>query len=283
MAVAARIPSMVISLDSRQIYRGMAIGTAQPTAADRAVVPHRGVAEREIDEPWTAGEAARDAARWMGEAWAEGRLPIVTGGSGLYLQAAIGGFDPDRCPPDPELRSRLEERLRSEGLQALVEELESLSAGASARIDSANPRRVIRAIELLRSGAGAGGDLGREPRALTGPRVVLERPRDALVGRIDARVEAIFAAGLVEETRRLVEQWGDEAMDHLPTVGYDQVRAHLRGECSLDDTIEAVKVATRRYAKRQVTWFRKYGGFEAIDLSDLEAALERVVGLAAGS
>ncbi len=283
MAIAARIPSVIVSLDSRQIYRGMAIGTAQPSPADRAAVPHRGVAEREIDAPWTAGEAARDAARWLRDAWGEGRLPIVTGGSGLYLQAAIGGLDLDRSPPDPALRRRLEEGLRSEGLETLVGQLESLSPGGSKRIDAANPRRVIRAIELLHSGARAGGDLGREPRPMAGPRVVLALPRDALVSRIDARVEAMFEAGLVEETQRLVEEWGDDALARLPTVGYDQVRAHLRGECSLGDTIGAVKAATRRYAKRQMTWFRKYGGFEAIDLSDRGVALERVLELVGDS
>jgi len=277
LKVAARVPATILSFDSRQIYRELEIGTAKPSREERRAVPHRGIDERSIDQPWTAGEAARDARVWLDQVWAAGRLPIVVGGSGLYLQAAFGGLDAGRSPPDPRVRERLEARHRAAGLEPLIEELRRRDPAALERIDRANPRRVLRALELLEAGAEAGGDLRRRRNRLGGPHFLLVLPRPELVRRIDARVEQMFEAGIVAETRGLVERWGEDALARLPTLGYDQVRAHLRGELPLAQAIEAVQVATRRFAKRQMTWFRKYGELEALDLSRPHAALDEVM------
>lgn len=277
LELAERIPIAVVSIDSRQIYRGMDLATAKPSPAERARVPHYGIDSRDLDQPWTPGEAARDVRTWIGESWASGRLPVVTGGSGLYLQAALVGFDSDRKPPDPEQRRLLEERLKRRGLASMVEELRRRDPESARRIDLANPRRVLRALELAAIGASAGGSLQTRPLQLTGPRFLLVRERKDLVERIDRRVEGFFAAGLVDETRRLVARWGEQALSRLPTLGYDQVRAHLRGEMTLAESIEAVKIATRRYAKRQMTWFRKFGDFVEVDAAAGERALESLL------
>lgn len=266
-------PCAVVSIDSRQIYRGMRIGSAQPDAEALRALPHYGIDLRDPDSPWTAGEAARDAHRWIDQAWTSGRLPIVTGGSGLYLQAVLGGLDVNRRPPAVELRATLETRLEREGLASLATELAGRDPETAAAIDLNNPRRVLRALELLAQGAAAGGDLRQRSLRLAGPRLLLTRPRQDLVRRIDARVDAMFAAGLVEETRALLARWGEVCLSKLPTLGYDQVRAHLRGEQSLVEAQEQVKIATRRYAKRQMTWFRKFGELETVEITELGPAL----------
>lgn len=271
LAVAELRPVGIVSLDARQIYRGMELGSDAPSAVALERVPHRGVGERELDQPWSAGQAAVDARRWAAEFQAEGRLPIVLGGSGLYLQALLVGLD--RGPTDPEIRRSLESRLKAEGLASLVDELSGVPGGD--RVDSSNPRRVLRALEFTR----LGGDLRpqfNDRRASFGARrVCVDRSSERLRSRIRERAQAMFEGGLVEETRRLEARWGDEVLSRLPTLGHDQVRAYLRGEETLDATLEKVVVATWRYAKRQRTWFRKYGGFEFLDLD--EVSVERVV------
>jgi tRNA dimethylallyltransferase len=274
LELAKHLSLAVISIDSRQIYRGMDIATAKPSLDERARVPHYGIDARDLDQPWTPAEAARDAHEWAQDAWKSGRLPLVTGGSGLYLQAALVGFDSDRRPSDPKLRNHIEARLRRDGLESLVSELHQIDPQSASRVDLANPRRVVRALELLACGATVGGALEARPLLLRGPRFLLVRERADLVHRIDRRVEEFFSLGLVEETRSLLDRWGEAVLERLPTLGYDQVRSYLRGELTLTETIEAVKIATRRYAKRQMTWFRKFGDFDVVDAGAEERALE---------
>lgn len=267
-ALAARGPSTIVSLDARQVYRGLDIGTAKPTDMERAAVGHRGVDERNPDDPWSAGQAGEDGRRWVEEARAERHWPIVVAGSGLYVQSLLAGFD--RGAVDPAQRAMWDARLREEGLGPLVMELTERSPALAGRTDLDNPRRVMRALEWLDAGIAVEDRLEDRQIQLPVVGVQLTLERTALVRRIDARVERMFQEGLVEETRALVDRWGAEVLDRIPTVGYDQVRAHLRGDLSLDEAVEAVKVATRRFARRQATWFRKYGGFQEEEIHEGE-------------
>ncbi len=254
----------IVSCDSVAVYREMEIGTAKPSLADRARVRHHMIDVVWPDEPYTAGEYSRAAREAIAEIGGRGRLPIVAGGTGLYLRALLEGLFP--APPTmPGVRERLRAVAgRSGGAiggpERLHRILRRLDPMAAQLIHANDVSKVVRAIEVscaARQPMTALWAGGRD--ALTGFRVLrlgLQPPRDELYGRIDRRAEEMFERGLVEETGGLVRKYG-VGCRALGSLGYAQAGAMLRGEVTRDEAVRAAQQGHRNYAKRQGTWFRR--------------------------
>jgi tRNA dimethylallyltransferase len=273
MALAERFDGEIISCDSVAVYREFEIGTAKPRREDRRRVPHHLIDIVAPDAWFTAGEYARRARAAAAEISARGRLPIVCGGTGLYLRAMLEGLAeaPGR---DEHLRERLRLRRRPAALWRLLRRLDAQSA---LRIHPNDEPKLIRAIEVCSAAARPMTQLlqqGREP--IQGYRILrlgLSPERSALYERINRRCAQMFERGLVEETRSLLERYGEEIFA-MRSLGYRQAAACVRGELSLEDAIAVAQQGHRNYAKRQLTWFRRETAMYWIEDFG-EAALER--------
>ncbi|MFO1476713.1 MAG: tRNA (adenosine(37)-N6)-dimethylallyltransferase MiaA [Verrucomicrobiota bacterium] len=268
LILAEQIGGEIVSVDSMQVYRGLDIGTAKPSAADRARVPHHLVDVADLNESFDAARFLQLAQVAVKEIHARGRTPILCGGTGLYFKAWLEGLGTAPAS-DPALRRELESIPQSE----LLRELSERDPEAFAKIDKSNPRRIIRAVEVIRltgrpfSEQRTGWE---KPAAAQG--IGLSRGADDLKRRIDARVEAMFRRGLVAETAALLESGLAANRTAMQALGYRQVAEHLQGKRGLDETVELVKVRTRQFAKRQMTWFRRQLHLEWIELGTGDAA-----------
>jgi tRNA dimethylallyltransferase len=256
--LAERFGGEIVSCDSVAVYREMEIGTAKPTAEERALVLHHLIDVAWPDEQVTAGDysrLAREALRGITE---RKRLPIVAGGTGLYLRALIDGLFP-AAPARPELRERLRERAEKRGASHLHRVLTRLDAQAAKAIHPNDVPKVIRAIEVSLADAPMTEQwkLGRE--RLTGYRILrlgLNPPREQLYERINQRAAAMFDRGLIEETSRLMERYGRECRA-MGSLGYAQAATVMAGEMTREEAVAAAQQGHRNYAKRQLTWFRR--------------------------
>lgn len=257
LRLAEALGGEIVSVDSMQVYRGLDIGTAKPGAEERRRVPHHLIDLCALTESFDAARFVQHARLAVETIQGRGRVPILCGGTGLYFKAFLEGLG-EAPPADPALRAELE----ATPLPELLRELERRDPLTFARIDRQNPRRVVRALEVIRLTGkpfSAQRAAWRAPPAESGSTPAffcLSRARDDLHARIDARVEEMFARGLVDETRRLLALGLAANRTARQALGYRQVLEHLRGERSLAETIELVKVRTRQFAKRQLTWFR---------------------------
>jgi len=261
LALAERFNGEVVSCDSVAVYRGMELGTAKPTREERARVPHHLIDMAEPDEPFTAGAYSRAARAALGEITGRGRMPIVTGGTGLYLRALTEGLftGPERRE---ELRTRLRHSVERHGRAWLHRVLRKLDKTTAERIHANDTSKLIRAIEVCLAARRPMSTIldneavGRDP--LTGFRLLrigLNPPRAQLYERLNRRCAAMFAAGLVEETRGLLARCGP--VKALDSLGYRQARAVLDGTLSVDEAVREAQQGHRNYAKRQMTWFRR--------------------------
>jgi tRNA dimethylallyltransferase len=259
LTLARRFGGEVVSCDSVAVYQEMDVGTAKPNPDERRAIPHHLIDVLPPSQFFTAGDYSRLARKAIGEIASRGHLPIVTGGTGLYLRALLDGLfaGPQRLE---EIRTRLRSSAHCHGSGWLHRMLRRLDPAAAARIHSNDEPRLIRAIEVSLA---AGQPLteawkaGRDP--LTGYRLLrigLDPPRPQLYARLDARAAEMFAHGLVEETRCLIGKYG-ETPRSFDSLGYRQARAVLRGEMTEANAIAAASQAHRNYAKRQLTWFRR--------------------------
>ncbi len=279
----------VVSADSRQVYRGMDIGTAKPTVEERARVAHHLIDLRQPDEPLSLAEYQALAYRAIDDVLARGRLPMLVGGTGQYVRAVVEGWGIPAVPPDEALRAALYAEAETRGAEALHARLQALDAAAAGRIDARNVRRVVRALEVCLVAGRPISELQRKsPPPYRVLQVGLTRPRAALYRRADARVEAMMAAGLADEVRRLVEagySWGLPAMSGL---GYGQMAGYWRGECSLEEAAQRIKRETRRFIRQQYNWFRlsdpriRWFDLGAVPLVEVEAAIVDLVTEAKG-
>ena len=257
MAVARAVGGEILSVDSMQVYRGMDLGTAKPTAAERARVPHHGIDLADPDEDFTVARFVDHADQAIAEA-AERSVPLViTGGTPLYYKALFDGLF-DGPPADPAVR----EKLKNEPAESLHRRLQEVDPVAAGRIHANDQRRLIRALEVfdltgkpISSFQSQWADQVRRHRAVW---FGLNWDRDALNRRINARAKQMFAAGWVEEVRGLLERHGDLSKTAAGAAGYGEIIAHLRGRGSLDDALERTKINTRQLAKRQQSWFRRF-------------------------
>ena len=282
LRLAEIIGGEIISVDSMQVYRGLDIGTAKPSAADRVRIPHHLIDVVEFSEPFDAARFVVLARRAVREIQSRGRVPILCGGTGLYFKAFLDGLG-DAPPADAALRSELE----AMPLETLLRELSERDSATFETIDRKNPRRVIRAVEVIRLTGHPFSEQRSEwdqaPRTTNHAFGITRAPED-LRRRIDTRVEEMFQRGLVEETSCLLERGLAQNRTALQAIGYRQVAEHLRGERSLDETIQLVKSRTRQFAKRQLTWFRKHAQLTWIEIASADSAAEVVerIGAAGG-
>jgi tRNA dimethylallyltransferase len=257
IALAERFGGEIVNADSRQFYRGMDIGTAKPTPEEQARAPHHLVDVAEPDEACGLAWFLDHAHAAIGGIRERGHLPIVCGGTGQFIRALLEGWEVPRVPPDPALRATLESRLEREGVTALAAELARVSPESAARVDARNPRRVIRALEVALAGAPSDGPPPhREPldrRLVLGIHV----DRRLLYQRIDERVDAMFAAGLVEEVRALTAEGRGCGSFAFNAIGYRQVCDFLAGNSTLEEARSRTKLATHRLARSQDAWFRR--------------------------
>lgn len=258
--VARRIGAEIISMDSRQVYRGMDIGTAKVTPEERGEIPHFGLDLVDPDERYSAGRFAHDAHRWIREIRGRGHVPLLVGGTGFFLRALT---DPLFQEPDlpVERRERLKKYLDSQSDETLMRWLEILDPESAATLRAQGGRqRIARALEVaLLTGRTLPWWQRHAPPQMMPihPLVfVLDLPREQLYQRINARVHDMIDAGLVDEVRGLLERGYDLGDPGMNATGYVEMIPYLRGEYSLDDAIDAIQRATRRYARRQLTWFR---------------------------
>lgn len=255
LALARRLPLEIVNADSMQVYRGMDIGTAKPTAAERGDVPHHLIDVAEPDEDYNAGRFVAESEAAIRGILARGRFPLLVGGTGMYIRALRKGLDP--LPSDPAVRARLHRRWEEEGGAALHAELEGIDPRSAGRIHPADKVRVIRALEIA-------AVAGRPPSALRVSwggagryRVLflaLDPGRAAMYARIDRRVDAMFRNGFIEEVRGLLSRGYGPDLKSMGALGYRHVAAHLLRGVPLPETVAAMKRDTRRYAKRQMTW-----------------------------
>lgn len=260
LALAEALPGEIVNADALQVYRGFDIGTAKPSPAERSRVPHHLIDILDPHERWSAGEFARRAREAASGIEARGSVPIVVGGSGLYLRALFEGISP--VPPgDPEVRAELRRRLEEEGLAALSAELERVDPETAARLSAGDTQRVLRALEVARvSGRPLSSWIAEQPfgsQRIASVRVGLTLPRPVLYDRIAGRVARMVELGWVEEVARLLAQGLDPGLPAFQAIGYRQIVRHLEGEWSLEHAVGETVKATRRFAKRQETWFRR--------------------------
>ena len=257
ITLARKHGSPVISCDARQIFRQMAIGTAVPSPEQLRAVPHHFIQTVPVDCAYTAGDYELEAVSLLERLFDEGHETLVmTGGSMFYIDAVCRGLD-DLPDGDPVLRRELWDRLRTEGVAPLAEELHRLDPATYAVIDRSNSQRVIRALEvcLLTGRPFSSYKTGTvKRRSFTIEKIGLERPRAALYARIDARVGRMLEDGLVEEVRSLLPYRECQA---LQTVGYREIFDYLDGRTGLEEAADRIRVNTRHYAKRQLTWWRR--------------------------
>ena len=259
LEIAQRFNGEVVNCDSVALYREFTIGTAKPTSEEQARVPHHLLDVVEPTEPTTAGEYSRWAREILGEIHVRENMPIVVGGTGLYLRALIDGLFPGPQRSE-EIRERLRARVEEKSPQHLHRILKKLDPAAAKKIHANDTPKLIRAIEVClstRQPMTEQWQAGRD--ALSGFRVLrigLEPDRARLYERINSRVLEMFETGLVEETKHLFEKYGKSALP-LRSIGYKQVAQHLKGEVDLRTAVAAVQQAHRNYAKRQMTWFRR--------------------------
>jgi tRNA dimethylallyltransferase len=279
-AAAREHPFEVVSADSRQLRRGMLIGTAAPTPAERAAVPHHLVEITDPDSPWTLSDWLDAAQRALDDIWARGATPLLVAGTGQYAWALLEGWQVPRIAPNPERRAELEAVAEAEGAPAVHELLARLDPSRAERIQPENLRRVIRAIEIVEATGEPVRPLERRAPDWPWRAVGLAWPRKALYERADRRAEAMYHAGLVEETRGLIERHGD-AFEALRSMGYAEAAALVRGELDRAQAIERTKTSTHRLIRQQGNWFRADDErIDWIDGADVAGAVAAVVAAA---
>ena len=276
-ALAALAPIEIVSADSRQVYRGLDIGTAKPSAAERAAAPYHGLDLVSPTERYSAGRFAEDAAGWIAAIGSRSRLPVVVGGTGFYLRALFDGLF-DEPELDPERRRRLRSTLAALTGEAVARWARRLDAA----FKGGGRQRAARAVEVALLTGRPLSVLQAAPAAPSGLApwyAVLELPRAALAARIQARTRAMLDAGLVEETRGVLASGVAPDAPGLTGVGYREVVAHLTGALAAVELPGAIATATRQYAKRQQTWFRHQlrGAVLRLDAAGEPEALARAV------
>lgn len=270
--LAQHYQTEIISADSRQLYRELTIGTAKPDPEELAAAPHHFVDMLPPEQEYNAGQFERDALSLLAELFQRHQQVVVTGGSGMYVQALCQGID--QMPEVPaSLREELNKSLREEGLAPLVEQLKILDPVYFAQVDLQNPQRVLRALEICRHTGRPYSSFRQQnfkERPFHAIKIGLDRPREELYSRIDQRMDAMIAEGLFDEAKRLHPY---KELNALQTVGYKEIFDYLEGRYDKEEAIRLLKRNSRRYAKRQLTWFRKDPDFQWFHPDDFSKAV----------
>lgn len=274
--LAKALKTEIISADSRQFFKELTIGTAKPTLDELNQIRHHFINSHSIKEEYSAGDFERDALAKLDELFEEHDVVVMTGGSGLYIKAVCEGLD-NLPQPLPGLREKLTERLDLEGLEVLREEIRELDPVFYASTEIANPQRVVRALEVFHTTGLPISSYQKKDvtsRPFKQVLISLNRDRAELYDRINQRVDAMIAEGLVNEATEVINYRNHHA---LKTVGYKEVYGYLDGAYDEVEMIRLLKQNTRRYAKRQLTWFRHQGDFKWFDAEDQSGILNYVI------
>jgi len=255
--LAQYFPVEIVGADSRQVYRYMDIGTNKPSPAERASVPHHVIDVVEPDEDFSLAMYHQLAIEALKAIQQKGKLPLLVGGSGLYVWSLVEGWKIPQVPPDQKLRRQLEARAEQEGSHSLYQELQDIDPTAAAKINPSNTRRIIRALEIYHTTGQHPSQLQRKeapgfPILLIG----LTRERSELYRRIDWRVDKMIQMGLVEEVEQLLKKGYSPSLPSMSGIGYKQIGQFLRGEMTLPQAIDKIKYETHRLARHQYAWFR---------------------------
>ena len=272
--LAKALDTVILSADSRQFYKEMSIGTAAPTAEELRQAKHYFVHHISIEDKYDVADYEHDVIQLLDELFKTHDVVIMTGGSGLFIDAVCNGID---AMPDvePEIREKVEKLYHDEGLHGMQEALQRLDPDYSAIVDQQNPRRLQRALEVcyqtgmpfssFRSGNTAKRDFDIKKYALLWD-------RQELIKRIDRRVDMMMEQGLLDEAKALYPK---RQLNALNTVGYKELFAYFDGDCSLNEAVEQIKIHTRQYAKRQMTWLRKDTSYQWVTTDDLEEVIRQ--------
>jgi tRNA dimethylallyltransferase len=255
--LAQYVPLEIISADSRQVYRYMDIGTNKPSPAERASVLHHVIDVVEPDEDFSLAMYHQLANEALKAIQQKGKLPLLVGGSGLYVWSLVEGWRIPQVPPDQKLRRQLEARAEQEDGQSLYRDLQDIDPMAAEKINPSNIRRIIRALEIYQATGQPPSQLQRKeapgfPTLLIG----LTRERSELYGKIDGRVDKMIQRGLVEEVEQLLKKGHSPSLPSMSGIGYKQIGQFLRGEMTLPEAIDKIKYETHRLARHQYAWFR---------------------------
>lgn len=256
IVLAKHFRTEIISADSRQFFKEMSVGTAVPSPGELNAVTHHFIQNLSIQNDYSVGDFERDALIKLKQLFKKYTTAIMVGGSGLYVDAVCKGLD-DFPAVDPEIRKNLKSRLAETGILSLQNELKQVDFSTYSQIDLENPQRLIRALEIcLASGKPYSSFLSasKSPRAFNSVKIGLNAPREVVYNRINQRVDQMIENGLVDEARRLFPY---KHLNALQTVGYKELFSYFGGEINLEFAIEEIKKNTRRFAKRQFTWFKK--------------------------
>jgi tRNA dimethylallyltransferase len=281
MIVAERMNCEIISADSRQIYKYLDIGTAKPTVNNCNKIVHHFVDELLPDQDFNAGEYLKQGRNRIEEIFNRGRQPLIVGGSGLYIGALVDGFF-EGPQAHPEIRSELEDRMQKEGIESLVNELRNVDPISAAKMLPSNTRRIVRALEVYKI---TGTPISKHHKTKDAASfktvfVGLMWERKQLYKRIDERVDWMFHNGLLNEVKNLIEMGYSLRNNSLQTVGYQEVFKFFEGAISFEYMVELIKRNSRRYAKRQLAWFRRNERIKWFDIkseSDFDMVAEKII------
>jgi tRNA dimethylallyltransferase len=274
-------PAEIVNADAMQFYRGMDIGTAKVPPDERHGIPHHQLDVLDVTDEASVAAYQRDARATIDRITADDGVAVLVGGSGLYVSSVL--YELDFPGTDPELRAALEREHEEHGPNVLLARLRELDPSAADTIDARNPRRLIRAVEIASRSDRVTTSLPSVPRAWRPARVLrLHREREQLVAALHGRAERMFADGLVDEVAGLRALGLEQGRTARAAIGYAQALDVLRGDASVADAVQATGIATRKYARRQVSWFRRYAEAEVLDVTgndrnDLSALARRIV------
>ena len=262
IALAKALDGEIVSCDSMQIYRGMEIGTAKPTAEEMDGVPHHLLGFLDPAETFSAADYTALAGKAIRDIASRGKRPLLVGGTGLYARALLRGTSFSEKGRDEAVRQALEAELTAGGIGPLYARLQSRDPEAAAQIHPNNTKRVIRALEYCQAAGEPFSAQAKTANAAAPPYDYVMlclacRDREKLYARINARVDAMLQAGLLDEAERYFRQYGVSGRTSVQAIGYKELLPYFEGRCTLDEAVEAIKRETRRYAKRQLTWFRR--------------------------
>lgn len=288
LEIARAFDCEIISGDSMQVYRGMDIGTAKVLPEERAGIRHHLIDIRDPDEPFSVSDFQREARAAISDIQARGKLPFIVGGTGLYIQSVCYAYEFHEGGADPAFRARMHAFAEAHGNGALHRKLAEIDEETAARLHPNDVRRIIRALEVYEQTGMTMSQLlaaqtRESPYRLCMIGLMMER--DKLYDRIEQRVDEMIRQGLVEEVRRLLDRGFDASMTAMQGLGYKEIAAHLRGELSLPEAIDLLKRDTRRFAKRQLSWFRRMPDIHWVDVTDAEKKeehLRTISGIIAG-
>ena len=271
--IAKALNGEIISADSMQLYRFMDIGSAKPTAEERAAVPHHLVDEVDPRLPWSAAEYQKLAKKYIAEVLERGNLPVISGGTGLYVNSLLYDMDFSILPRQKGFREELEQEEAIFGSERVHQRLRELDPAAAERIHPNNIKKVVRAIEVCESSGKEFPDFAsklHETNNYSPVLIGLTRDREELYSRIEARVDLLLNAGLIDEVSGLLKMGLTCSDISMKGIGYKEVIGFLNGEYDREEAIRLIKLNTRHYAKRQLTWFRRYPDMRWFDLSEYD-------------